>query len=78
MNQKLKKPRNKYIRALPEKNEDRATRKHKADWNFKSLVTREENSMSLFNRRPISLNEGNYRVSYDPIDVKIPGPDLQE
>jgi len=78
MNQKLKKPRNKYIRALPERVEDRATKKNKADWNFKSNLTREDNAVALFNRRPISLNEGNYRVSYDPIDAKIPGPDLKE
>jgi hypothetical protein len=76
MNQKLKKPRNKYIRALPERVEDRATRKQKVDWTFKSNNDRENNAVALFNRRPISLNEGNYRVSYDPIDAKVPAPSL--
>jgi hypothetical protein len=63
---------------LPDKIVDDEAKGKKIDFNFKSNTTREENAITLFNRRPISLNEGNYRVSYDPIDAKVPGPDIKD
>lgn len=32
----------------------------------------------MLNRRPVSLNEGNYRVSYDPVDPKVATPSLKD
>ena len=55
--------------------EDPAKHHH---WEFKSGVRRGENACYLLNKRPVSLNEGNYRVSFEPVDAKVPIPALHE
>ena len=48
------------------------------NWTFKSGVPKGQNACYLLNKRPVSLNEGNYRVSFDPVDVKVPVPALHD
>lgn len=38
---------------------------------YKSGVKRFENQCYKINCRPVSLNEGNYRVNYEPVDPKV-------
>jgi len=76
MNMKLKKEKNKGIRALPDRIEDKSARGKNMDWTFKSNTTRANNAVSLFNKVPISVNEGENKLNYDPIDAIVPRPDL--
>ena len=45
---------------------------------YKSGVKRFENQCYKINSRPVSLNEGSYRVNFEPVDAKVPTPALHK
>ena len=50
----------------------------KLDPTFKSGVAKFENACYKIINPPVSLNEGNYRINYEPVDAKAKVPDLKE
>lgn len=45
---------------------------------FKSGVKRFESQCYKINNRPVSLNEGKYRINFEPVDPKVQTPALHK
>lgn len=76
INQKKRMENRKIVGAVDQEHEKEIFKNQTK--NFKSKVSRGEDACYKLNTKPVSLNEGNYRVKFEPVDPKVQTPALQE
>lgn len=56
--------------------EDNSDPIYKQNWSFKSNIQKGGDACYKIIDRPVSLNEGNYRVNFEPVDANVAVPTL--